>query len=485
MRVKLRAFILTTVAVLLAIVAGLAAAIIILRPGPEGRIVLASGGSDGAFNDLAKVYQADLARYGVNLELRPDIQGGDTLKGMMPEFKSDFKNYSDLNNKNSDIQAGFMKGGVATSMQGRYATDRQQVWHQRLEDHLRSVGRLFYEPLWVFVRTDESAKGLRDLKGKKVWTGVKGSGTAGVSRHLLMANGVDAENSKLIDTATDDMGALLLSHDIDALMIFLPPESPRIQALLHNHMLRLMDFAIEADAYLIRFPSLAKVVLRQGSVELSPDIPVSDVTLLASSVALVVRSDLDPSLETLLAHAVMAHPKSTFDKSGEPILFSKAGEFPSINDPEYQVSQNVRQLYKTGEMPMLLQSAATSLAEYKLPFWPAAFLHTHGSQVILFIVPALSILYPLYHFLPQLYRWGIRRRLLGRYRQLKSLEASIDANSTGYDLADKLQELDRIEAAVSGLSVPLPFSDQVYDLRGHIDIVRRRLEAMLPQLKRV
>jgi hypothetical protein len=41
-----------------------------------------------------------------------------------------------------------------------------------------------------------------------------------------------------------------------------------------------------------------------------------------------------------------------------------------------------------------------------------------------------------------------------------------------------LHELDRIDAAVSRASVPLPFSDQLYDLRAHIDLVRRRLQLM-------
>jgi hypothetical protein len=49
---------------------------------------------------------------------------------------------------------------------------------------------------------------------------------------------------------------------------------------------------------------------------------------------------------------------------------------------------------------------------------------------------------------------------------------------TPAELAGRLQELDRIDAAVSRASVPLPFSDQLYDLRAHINLVRRRLQLM-------
>jgi hypothetical protein len=69
---------------------------------------------------------------------------------------------------------------------------------------------------------------------------------------------------------------------------------------------------------------------------------------------------------------------------------------------------------------------------------------------------------------------------LRRYQQLKALEASIGSAPTPAELSEKLRELDQIDAAVSRISVPLPFSDQLYDLRGHIDLVRRRLE-LLPQ----
>ena len=38
-----------------------------------------------------------------------------------------------------------------------------------------------------------------------------------------------------------------------------------------------------------------------------------------------------------------------------------------------------------------------------------------------------------------------------------------------------MHEIDRIEDAVNLLPVPLGFANQLYDLREHIDIVRRRL----------
>src|SRR5262249_22623524 len=217
-----------------------------------------------------------------------------------------------------------------------------------------------------------------------------------------------------------------------------------------------------------------------GAIEFDPDTPAVDITLLASSAALIVRTSLNPSLQTLLASAVLRNPKPGFDKTGEPILFHKAGEFPRINDPEFQVTPAVRQLYVTGSLPVLLRTTAQMNTALGLPFWPAAFLNEHGTQSVLVLIPLISILVPLFHYLPILYKWSVRRRLLAWYRQLRALETSLESNALDAHLAEKHAALDRIDAAVSRVRMPLPFSDQIYELRGHIDLVRRRLTTKAP-----
>jgi hypothetical protein len=42
-------------------------------------------------------------------------------------------------------------------------------------------------------------------------------------------------------------------------------------------------------------------------------------------------------------------------------------------------------------------------------------------------------------------------------------------------LSDKQAEIERIEEAVSHIRFPLTFSDQLYNLRSHIEIVRRKI----------
>ena len=71
--------------------------------------------------------------------------------------------------------------------------------------------------------------------------------------------------------------------------------------------------------------------------------------------------------------------------------------------------------------------------------------------------------------------WLTRPRLFYWYAEFKALEASFDTDPTGKHLAQKQAEIERIEGAVSHIRFPLTFSDQLYNLRSHIDIVRRKI----------
>ena len=459
---KVRNFILATLAVFAGIIFAAWAAIVILKPGPEGKLVLASGGSEGAYNELAIQYQKQLAKYGIDVELRPTTAGSATLRALFVDEKS-------------DVEAGFIKGGVAGSLQGRMATDEERKWHDRQTDALLSVGRMFYEPIYVFYRGPGQVKSLSEFKGRKIAIGSKEGGSRRIAKTLLRSNGVDEKNATLLDVELGEDGKGLTGGEYDVAFLVLPPESNKIYKLMRNPDILLMNFAVEAEAYVARFPYLAKLTMHQGSVEFAPDIPSADITLLSTTAALVVKKSVHPAIVTLLADAVVDNPRKGFDRDGEPILFHKAGEFPNLKDPEFDVSRDALALYKTGDLPFLLRTFAPLNNNLGIPFWVTAYLHKNGTSTVLLLIPILSILLPLARLLPMLYTWTVRRRLFHWYRQMKALENQLAHTPSPEELAEAKIELDRIDRAVSRVRVPLAFSDQFYDLRGHIDFVRRRL----------
>lgn len=428
---------------------------------PEGRITLAVGGADGGYAELAKTYTAELKRNGVTLELKPELPGADLIRA--------------LQDPKSGIDGGIIKGGFMGSLTGRLASAkaRDRYEEQRLAAY--SLGRLLLEPIWVFTRGDLPIATLRDLEGKKVLTGTSSSGSRRVAIQLLRANGVNAENSVLMDKELTDDAKALFDGEADAAILILPPEADRIQRLLRVDNIRLMDFSPEAQAYTSRFPALTAVVMHRAAVEFDPVIPSADITLLATSAALIVRRNLDASLVNLLTHTVIQKPKSPVDRAGDPVLFHKAGQFPNGADPEYEVAAQARQLYKAGDLPFLLRTIAPLNARLGLPFGLTSVTSTYGVQTVLVLIPALTLLIPLMRLLPMIYTWSVRRRLLYWYGQLKALERQMDTSPPETPNATFSVEIERIDAAARRIRVPLEFSDQLYDLRGHIDLVRRRI----------
>jgi len=431
------------------------------QKGAEGKIVLATGNVPN-YQELGAAYEKALEPYGVDVQVRPAVEGFKTLKGLVadpPEF-----------------DAAFIKGGLVGSMQGRLARAKAQEWHQKELGKLRSLGRVFYEPIWVFVRSDFAGQSLRDLKGKPVLTGTRESGGRRIAAQLLRANGVEfgKDNPLTIAEDLEPDGSQLLSGKAEAAFLVQPADTQLIQSLLHVQGIRLLNFALEADAYANRFPALTKVTLNRGAVEFEPLTPSEDVTLLATSTALVVRADLDPSLISLLSYAVLQNPRSGFDKAGDPVLFHRPGTFPHISDPEYRVPEETRQVYKSGELPVALRSIAPAVKEAGFPFSVAAFISNHGAQTVLLLIPSLVILLPILRTLPSIYSWTVRRRLLYWYQQLKALEKQLDHPVEG-DLAAYQAEIERIDTGVRRIRYPLAFSDQFYHLRLHINLVRQRL----------
>jgi TRAP-type uncharacterized transport system substrate-binding protein len=423
-----------------------------------GRIVMATGSSQ--YYELAESYRRDLERYGVKYEVQRATEGFATLKALLEAGPG--------------INAGFIKGGLVGSMQGRMATEKAKGRYAEFSK-LWSVGRVFYEPIWVFTRGDLPVASLRDLKDKRILLGTRESGTRRIAGQLLKANGVNKTNATLLVGSLPADAAPLFDGSADAAILIEPPDSPLIQTLLHVENIRLMDFSAEAEAYDNRFPAIAKVVLRKGAVEFNPLIPTADITLLATTAALVVRTDMHPALVSLLTHTVITNPKSGFDKAGDPVLFYRAGEFPSASDPEFQLSPESRAIYKSGELPIMLRTLVPVSAYLGLPFSFTAFVSSYAGQVLLIAITLLALIIPFTRTVPAVYVWMVRRKLFYWYNQLKTLERNLDTRGAKLDASAHQAELERIDGAVRRIRVPLYFSNELYDLRLHIDLVRQRL----------
>ncbi|MEM9802707.1 MAG: hypothetical protein AAGA20_20445 [Planctomycetota bacterium] len=109
-----------------------------------------------------------------------------------------------------------------------------------------------------------------------------------------------------------------------------------------------------------------------------------------------------------------------------------------------------------------------------LPFQAAAL----ADRLKILLLPLITLLLPLLRAAPPLYRWRIRRRILRWYKQTLELEKRLrEGDPTPADLAAAAHELDRFDAELAAVNVPLGYADELYNLRLHLRMVREDLES--------
>ena len=410
-------------------------AIQFVEPPPPSSMTIATATKGSPYYMLAERYQAYLAKNGVKLELR--------------ETGGSFDNLKLLSDAAFGVKLGFVQGGIA---------------NEKTAPGLVSLGRVMYEPLWIFANTNAKVGSLADLVGKRVLVGPAGGGTNALSTRVLEANDVTKDNAQLVNMELPDYVDELESGRADAGFLVLAPTAKTIQRLFNSPHVHLINLA-QAEAYSQRFPFLSPLVLRQGLVNFAKNIPPTDTALVATRTALVVRGDLHPALANLMTQALIAvHAEPALNDKGEAAIFAKSGEFPMSIDPELPLSDQARRVYRSG--PPFLQRF--------LPFG----LATLFDRLLVLGLPLLGILVPIVRFAPAVYTWQIRQRLLYWYKELKKVEAGVDHRSSVEVVAAKQAQIEEIETAVNRIPIPLGFTNQLYDLRAHIDVARRRLSAL-------
>ena len=413
---------------LLLVVAAFAVAWKFVQPAPPRQIVMSTGPAGGAYQYFAERYRERLARDGIELVLRPSTGAVENLNRLKTV---------------DEVDMGFVQGGVADEPES---------------DDLATLGSMYLEPVWVFFRGKADLDRIDQLKGRRIAVGAPGSGTLLFALQLLSANGFATDDPHFIHLGGLEAVEAIRSGQVDAVFAVGAPQAPAIQALLAEPGLSLLNFA-QADGYVRHFPHLTRITLPRGAIDIAQDRPPRDIHLLAATANLVVMADLHPAIVTrVLQHAAQIH--------GQPGMFMTPFAFPANQDRSLPLHPSARRFYESG--PPFLQRY--------LPFWLAVLI----DRLIVMLVPIVAVVIPLFKVLPALYNWRMRSRVYRWYGELKFLENEIGQQSTHTPevLDDFIRRLDGIEDRASRRKLPLAFSNELYTLREHINLVRQRLERL-------
>ena len=414
--------------ILLIVGLGFAVAYRFVKPAPPSHIVITTGAESGAYYQFAKRYEAILARDGITLEVKASAGALENLDRL----------------KRGEAQIGFVQGGVVAP------PDDEE---ESADSGLLSLGSVFYEPVWVFYHGEKTLTRLTDLRGKRIAIGQEGSGVRQLAQQLLAANEIPPGH-QLVPLAGLQAAEELQQGRIDAAFIIAAEKAPVVQVLLRSPGIRVMSFS-QANAYQRRFPFLTRLTFPQGVAYLVRDFPPEDIKLLAPTANLIIRDDLHPALRTLLLQtASEVHGKSGF--------FQDAGEFPSYKDRMLPLAPEAARYFKSG--PPFLQRY--------LPFWLAVLI----DRLIVMLVPFFALMIPLLKVAPAIYSWRVRSKVFRCYGELKFLEDDLKHRFEQGRLGEYRSRLDAIDEEAAQLRVPLGYSDLVYTLREHVNLVRHILD---------
>lgn len=401
-----------------------------LVPPPPKSIEMATGFPTGLYYQFGERLKAELAKDGVDLQVRST---GGTID-----------NLALLKDPNSGVDFAMVQGGVAN-----------------LDDYpkLVSIAGMFYEPIWVWYR--EAAfkndggqiKILSQLKGKRVSIGNEGSGTLALTKDLLRISGITDKEIGAQRLKPDEAIAKLSSGELDAVFIVAAAEAPILRKFYSMPGIRLMNFD-QADAYTRNLTYLSRVTVPRGLLSIEYDQPRQDIQVMAATATLVAPENVSPALVSLMLGA-------SYDILKSYSRLQKVGEFPSSVGLDFPLHVDAEIYLKDGP----------SFLHRHLPFWTAVW----AGRFVKIVIPLLVILIPLFTYIPSAKNFFLRLKLAQVYEELKIIEK----NASNADLKEKnFKDLADIERRVGNIKVSMLDAKELYDLKGHVGEVRMRLSSI-------
>lgn len=395
------------------------------------RLVMAAGNAGGAYARYAEKYREAFAAEGIELEVLETAGAVENLQ-LLADRKAD---------------VGFVQGGTGG--------------HLAENSPIRTIGSLYFEPLWVFVRSSDPVERLTEFTGKRIGVGRQGSGTEAVASLLLDLNGVTRDTATIVEEGFEEMAAGLENGSLDAAFFVTSAGAPVIQRLIHRKGLQLMNFR-RYGAYSRNLSFINEVRVVEGMMDLRENLPPEDVVLLAARASLAGVEGLHPAVvELFLRVAERLHGKKS--------MFAGDGHFPNGVGSEFPLFEAAQQYFRSGP---------SFLSRY-LP----ARLVTWVRRIAILMIPLLTLGLPFMKVAPLVYALCMRRRIYRWYDDLRDIEVDVPEDAEAAALEQAVERAKALAEDVEAVKVPASYRKDAYHLRVHIRFVLRELEERLGHLR--
>jgi hypothetical protein len=341
-------------------------------------------------------------------------------------------------------------------------------------DKFSSLGSIAKQAIWFYVKAGKSdVKNFKDLKGKKIifWSTPEGNAEPAFSSKEAKASiyssdyileslfkqvGINAENTQLTNVWPNK---ITMSQDWDVWITFsLPGKTSSThelwQEMLSGRVEQLQILDLEGVGR--RLSHLKFGQLPASAHVPNKALPKQNINYLSFTRNVIVRDDLDPSIVMLLAEfqKKFASAQTVLNDKDEYPNFLQAGSF--------KPNKTAEDFYANGR-PFLSQHLSPGLSAFLI-------------KILIVLVPALTILWPITHFVPSMYHFYVKHKITHWYRDLEFIERNFLKSD---DDARKLMKskLDEIQMGLQEMKFPvmhLHYVQEIFIAKEHVELIRKR-----------
>lgn len=344
-----------------------------------------------------------------------------------------------------------------------------------LYERFTSLGVISNSPLLFFEKAGKPRiKRIKDLRGKKIAFRAAPEGNekpafttdsskvSPYSNNYLIQNffdlaGITPENTTLINTWP---GEITDKGDWDVYITFgFPSETNSSKGIYQAVLKGQIDFLQldDLEAIAKKLPYLTVQRLPASSMVPAEAIPDTDVRYLSTTASVLAKADLDRTLVIILADVLQ--------KVYSPASLTRAkGEFPNFKSSEtFKPNPTAEEFYTNGR-PLLGK------------YFPLVIAGLIMSLLVI-LIPVVTVVWPVMHFFPTLYRIYVRRKVTPWYKKLEFIERNCGVEDDA--LRDELKrQLQEVERGLQAISLPLMYGSYVQDLfnaKSHVELVKSKL----------
>ena len=236
-------------------------------------LIIGTGGVGGTYYPLGGALASVWTKYLDNVTVSAQSTGASVENTQLLE--------------NGEVELALTQNDLA-----EYAVKGEYMFTKQYEK-MQLIGRLYSEPIQVFVRNDSGIKSIADMAGKRISVSYPGSGANANAEQLLGVFGITVKDIKAEYPSNSDTADRMKDGLLDGMLTTTGAPNATFQEMCMSADCTLLSFSDEdCDKIIAQYPFFAKYTIPAGSYEGQTE----DVQTLCVQSVLAVSSDLSEDL---------------------------------------------------------------------------------------------------------------------------------------------------------------------------------------------